>query len=182
MAIHVQRGATALVHSVHDANLKVMVDASNQTSDTGWLDPASAFLAGGTTLGITGTAKAALSIPESGSAVWSIRPNTAWNRHQLVLRAVYRGTSSTTANFSVTWTANGVTLGASASVTIGAVTVGIPGITTAGLVGAVETTLNTLPLVSTMETVGIQIARAASDAQGAVALLLLGAQWRVYAL
>jgi hypothetical protein len=181
MAIQVQRGPRALTPTVHDANLGVIVDASNQLSDTGWLAPGQAYIAGGTTLGLNGTAKPALSIPEGGSAVWSIRPNTSWNNHLIVLRAVYRGTSSVITPFSITWIANGLAAGTATSVTVGTSTTGIPGVTTANQGAAFEVTLNTLPITARMETLGISIARAASDPQGSVALALLGIQYRVYA-
>ena len=180
MAIQIQRGPKAALPSIHDTNLKLLTDASNLASDTGWLAPGAALLLAGSTLVAVQASVPGVSIPQGGQAFWAIRPQPSWNSHQLALRAVYSDTSGSAAAFGVTWTAAGISVGQAGQVTIGTSTTPIPGVTPSGSLAAIEVTINTTPILATMETLGILLFRAASDAQGAAPLYLYGLQWRVY--
>lgn len=180
MAIQVQRGAQALLQRTHDANLGLIVNASNEVYDTGNLEPGSAYLTGGTTLSASsGGTIPFLSFAAGGgsSALWMIRPKQSWNSHQIILRVVYR-TAPTSATFAMTATATGVVVGQALSgVTVGTANFTLPAPTTS-MLQAFEVTLNTSPILSTMETLGILLVRN-SDSQSNV-LPVTSVAWRVY--
>jgi hypothetical protein len=182
VAIQTQRGPKAALPSIHDTNLKLLTDASNLASDTGWLAPGAARLVTATLSAAAGGAGAVqvVSFPagSAGSAGWALRPQPSWNSHLIVLRAVYKHASSTTP-FGVTWTVNGVGVGqALAGTAIGTLTGALSNTPGDQLVATTEVTLSTAPILATMESLGILFTRNV-DSQGD-ALLLLGIQYRVY--
>jgi len=182
VAVSTQRGPKAALPSIHDTNLKLLTDASNLASDTGWLAPGAARLVGATLSAASGGAGAVqvVSFPpgSSSSAGWALRPQPSWNSHLIVLRAVYRAAVSTSTVYGVTLAVNGVGVGAALPGTaIGSTTTTLPNPSLSN-VNAVEVTLSASPILATMEGLGVLFTRNV-DSQAEV-LLLLGIAWRVY--